>query len=463
MSSLQGHSFTVQWTKRKEVGQGSQTDMAIKYTGRKMRAKTLAFVIAGALGVSGTLAPSAMGQTVERQLPPPPPPALPSVSEYSLPPGDDQPRANPNVQGPVEENGPPPKVVTEPDTAQPSKPLVVNPVPVAPKPANTDRSAPAPRAPAEEPAPRASTPQPSPDSIIQSDTPVDNEQPQPDTLGQTAPPLPSDQPATTEAPEVAPAEASETNSIYYIVGGIFLLLLAGLGIYFWRRKTSEDRLTEEPEPTPAPEPAAFPRKPAPKIYSPPNPAMPKAPTPVSNDGFVTSKLGVMPTQPPARRAVANHLQIEFIANGASSTLLNAVLNYSVTLTNISDQDLSNIRLWGAMVQADAENARNAAVQSGNLLHETKSLAVGEAGIFSGDIRLPLNAIRPITFKSQALFIPLAHFGTHYLDRQGDAHHQGVSFIIGREYEPPRTKMAPFRLDLGPRSFGPVGQRPLTTS
>src|SRR5690606_41865923 len=132
MSSLHGHSFTVQWTKRKEVGQGSQTDMAIKYTGRKMRAKTLAFVIAGALGVSGTLAPSAMGQTVERQLPPPPPPALPSVSEYSLPPGDDQPRANPNVQGPAHENGPPPNVLTDPDTAPPTKPPAAHPAPAPP-------------------------------------------------------------------------------------------------------------------------------------------------------------------------------------------------------------------------------------------------------------------------------------------------------------------------------------------
>ncbi|HEY9092407.1 LPXTG cell wall anchor domain-containing protein [Parasphingorhabdus sp.] len=444
--------------------------MTIKYMGRKMRAKTLALVIAGALGVSAALPPSAMGQTVERQLPQTPPPDLPSVSEYSLPPGDQEPPADRNVQGPVEENGPPPKVVTEPDPVRPSSPLVVQPVPTAPTP-DTDTGVADSNPRQSLPATRTTTPQQSVDPGTQAETPIDNGLPQADALGQTVQPSPSDQPAAAAAPQTEASasaqEGSQSNSLYYFGGAIFILLLAGLGLYFWRRKTlagsSEHGLMDDPEPVPAPEPKPVPRRPAPKIYSPPNPAEPKKPSSVSRDGFVISKIGATPSPQPMPKADSSLLRIEFIANGASSTLLNAVLNYSVTLTNISDQDLSNIRLSGTMMQADSQNARNAATQSGDLLHETESLPAGASVTLTGDIRLPLSSIRPITIKSQALFIPLAHFSTEYIDDKGNTHHQGASFIIGREYEPPRAKMAPFRLDLGPRSFGPVGQRPLTSA
>jgi hypothetical protein len=34
----------------------------------------------------------------------------------------------------------------------------------------------------------------------------------------------------------------------------------------------------------------------------------------------------------------------------------------------------------------------------------------------------------------------------------------MSYIVGREAKPPAEKMAPFRLDLGPRLWRHVGQR-----
>ncbi|GAA0473924.1 hypothetical protein GCM10009096_14190 [Parasphingorhabdus litoris] len=114
------------------------------------------------------------------------------------------------------------------------------------------------------------------------------------------------------------------------------------------------------------------------------------------------------------------------------------------------------------MQANSENARNGELESGELLHEIEELPAGETISVKGDIRLPLNAIRPITIKAQALFIPLARFGVVYLDQHDVECQQIASFIIGREYEPRRPKMAPFRLDLGPKIFEPVGQRPLNT-
>lgn len=448
-------------------------------------------MIAGMIGLSITTIPAAQGQAVPQQLPPDPPPELPSVSDYSLPPGDDQTPADNQAEGPVEENALPPQAAPSSSGVTPATQPATQPVPVPVRPQTGDtrtnevqtRQAPSgnarPNAPA--PAPRRTAPASS--AAPPADSPVaDDNLPQPgfstDLPRQTLPSAPEVAPAPSPA---SPAQeiGSSGSMLYYVGGGIVLLLLSGLGAYFWRRKTAASLLAEEtaddPEPLPAadPAPAPIPRKPAPKIYASPNPAKSKPPTPVSSDGFVTSKIGVIPEPPstPARippvaptqdpkPSAADHLQIEFTANGASSTLLNAVLNYTVTLTNLSDQLLRDIRLSGAMMQANSENARNGDIQTGDVLHRIESLPVGETITLTGDIRLPLNAIRPITIKSQALFIPLARFGVAYSDQNNIECQQAASFIVGREYEPRRPKMAPFRLDLGPQSFGPVGQRPL---
>lgn len=477
---------------------GLQRAMAINHMGRVKRKRPLTSKIVGVLGLLVLIAPPAIGQAVPRQLPPEPPPQLPSVNDYSLPPGEGQTPANDQAEGPAEENAPPPKAAPTPTAGTPSTQPITRPVPAAPlpqtdaAPTNRGQNRPAPLD-----SPRSSAPvsrvQPTPSTANSSSTPASDDpsinegQPQPgfttDMPGQalpSGPPVPGATPATTPS-SAAPDSSSDGNFLYYIGGGIAFLLLGGLGIYFLRRKAAtslyEEEVPDDTEPLPTADqvPAPTPRKPAPKIYSPPNPAEPLKPSLTMSNGFVTSKIGLAPVPRSTPNAIppvtpkphaakdsrlADHLQVEFIANGASSTLLNAVLNYTVTLTNTSDQDLRDIRLTGEMMQADAETARNGAAQAGDLLHKTESLSAGEAITLSGDIRLPLNAIRPITFKSQALFIPLTRFGVEYADQNNAEHQQAVSFIVGREYEPPRAKMAPFRLDLGPRSFSPVGQRPL---
>ncbi|MEP2103669.1 MAG: hypothetical protein ABJP02_16180 [Parasphingorhabdus sp.] len=462
------------------------------------RARTLAMMAAGTFGLSIAAMPAAQGQAVPRQLPPEPPPELPSVSDYSLPPGEGQNPANNQAEGPVEENTPPPQAAPTASDIAPSTqpttrpaPLPTTPVPVG-VPATETQTRPVPSGNTRPTAPVTNTPRATSARPPAGDTApalpaAGNNQPQPgfttDLPRQTLPTEPSAPEVTPEASPSSPAsEIGSGGTIpYYVGGGIVLLLLSGLGAYFWRRNTSASVLEEEVAgdtesfPAAAPDPAPSSRKPTPKIYSPPNPVKPEPPSPVFTNGFVTSKIGVAPkpsAKPAGIQPIApkpdpipsrtDSLQIDFIANGASSTLLNAVLNYTIALTNQSAQPLRDIRLSGAMMQANSDNARNEGIEAGEILHEIESLAAGETVSLTGDIRLPLNAIRPITFKSQALFIPLARFGVAYTDPNGIECQQAASFIIGREYEPRRPKMAPFRLDLGPRIFTPVGQRPLNT-
>lgn len=489
---------------------GLRRAMAIQYMDGMTRVRSLAIMIVGVLGLFVAAAPSALGQAVPRQLPPEPAPELPSVNDYSLPPGEGQTPTGNQAEGPVEENIPPPQAAPTPDNTTPSNQPSARPVPAIPTPQpgavptnrGQDRPAPVantqPNTPANPTRRVTSAPPPTDNVDATAATPnnpaTGESQPSPGfstALPNQALPSASDPASDRTDSSATPQTSSGENFGYYVGAAILFLLLGGLGIYLWRRKTSassyaaevEDDFASIPEADPAPAPT--PRKPAPKIYSPPNPAEPKKPAPVMSNGFVTSQIGVTPepkpqVKPPLIQPVApqplkpskpdagrnsnpvDHLKIEFIASGASSTLLNAVLNYTITLTNTSDEDLHDINLSGAMMQADAATARDDGSETGHMLHQTESLSAGETITLTGDIRLPLNAIRPITFKSQALFIPLARFGVVYADQNNAQHQQSVSFIVGREYEPPRPKMAPFRLDLGPKIFHPVGQRPLNT-
>ncbi len=460
-----------------------------------MRALLLAIMAVGAFGIS-TVTTAVRAQAVPRQLPPEPPPELPSVSDYSLPPGENQTTPDSAAEGPVEENALPPEAAPAPIDDGPVTPSRTQPVPVGSLPQSSvpsstrpqDRSLPANGA---QPAPSSTVAAPTPTArqTTASSTPdnqaVDSNQPTPgfttDLPNQAAPAQPAAADPVTQNPRSsAPSATSVTDTIfYYVSGALALLLLFGAGTYFWRRKNApplHDReALEDSEILTDVDPEPVSRKPTPKIYSPPNPAGQEKQPALNSGGFVTSKIGMTvkpspaahttPVDAPSHKAPlkteqSDHLQIKFTASGASSTLLNAVLDYTVTLTNQSDQNLENIELYGAMMQADTETAKGTDVHDGHLLHKIESLASGESLELTGNIRLPLNAIRPITFKSQALFIPLARFIAEYRNQDGSGQQQTASFIVGREYDPPRPKMAPFRLDLGPGSFGPVGQRPL---
>ena len=61
-------------------------------------------------------------------------------------------------------------------------------------------------------------------------------------------------------------------------------------------------------------------------------------------------------------------------------------------------------------------------------------------------------------QDRTLFIPLVAFNVLYDVGNGRTGQTAMSYVVGRETEPPRPKMGAFRLDLGPRIYRTVGQR-----
>lgn len=159
---------------------------------------------------------------------------------------------------------------------------------------------------------------------------------------------------------------------------------------------------------------------------------------------------------------AEHLQsaitIGFEPCSANTTLFNAILGFELTLSNHGSEDLSNIRISGSMVQAEDRGTGDPIAADLSPLQEISTLQTGETGKIIAEFRVPLAGIRPIQFGAQALFIPLVLISIAWTDGSGVPQLQTAAFLVGQEHQPPRSKMTPFRLDLGPRSFARLGHR-----
>ena len=166
---------------------------------------------------------------------------------------------------------------------------------------------------------------------------------------------------------------------------------------------------------------------------------------------------------PAFAAVpTSGLGVELEATRLSATLLNTTLLYRLRLTNHGSAPLGPIAVSGDMVAAHAslpvEQQLGLDGQALEPRHQLPGLAPGESVVLSGDIRLPLAAIRPIRAGTAAFFVPLARFRVEAATANSAPLVETHAFVVGETPEIADAALRPFRLDLGPRVYSRIGQR-----
>jgi hypothetical protein len=364
------------------------------------------------------LSATAMAQTSGED-PLPAPQSRPSVESYSLPPGpDSNPKQN-GLQGPVDAEIPltaPTNVAPSTAPARASSPVPAQSSPAA-KPATTDSTSNRLQPPVKQ-APLKSEVEEDISAPESGSPPVDVLNENRDTAGASAD---SELPPTEAAAESVPEKA--TND--WMLLAFAALLFALLGAFFlWRasRAKPQQAIVTEPD---------------------------RASASSTGDAAKPNES--------LRPALA--ITIGFLPQSANITLFNAVLGFELTLSNHGGEDLSDIRVSGTMAQADDHGTRDSIATGLSLLQAIPNLTTGETGKIVAEFRVPLASIHPILFGSQALFVPLVQISIEFTDASGFQHFQTIAFLVGQEHQPPRPKMAPFRLDLGPRSFAPLGHRP----
>ncbi|CAN5469136.1 hypothetical protein BH10PSE12_BH10PSE12_15950 [soil metagenome] len=262
-------------------------------------------------------------------------------------------------------------------------------------------------------------------------------------------PTPTVVPDATPRPDNAPPAPAGSSPLPWIIGLIVALIAGGLALLVRRRRPAQDAPFEETDiPTAAPAPRSAAKAPAPVAPAPPAPAATPVPIPVPAAKMERPRAG---------------LSIAFYPLSARNTLVAVTIGYRLVLHNDGEDAIEAISIAAILANADSgqEQALAAFFAAAPELptHQVARIEPGADMVLTGELRLDHAAIEPIRINEQSLLIPVIAFSAHYGWAQDGRGYSGAAFILGQESDPPRPRMAPFRLDQGPRQYRSVGSRP----
>ena len=292
----------------------------------------------------------------------------------------------------------------------------------------------------------APLPRPAPQPVLRAPVtaappPQSRVAPSPRTEAAPAPPTASE-PGTaaprpvepTEAPIAAPPVAPSDGLPLWLYGaGAALLVL--IGILFLRRRRDAhlalaDPAEDEIEDT--------------HKHAVPQPSLPRVPRP-----------------DPVPRP---WIELDLLAERATADAQESVVEFALTIRNSGGSAARNLKLQAKLIcgtlQQDEEIAAFQRKKPGE--HRTISLpdlAAGEEITIQGRVDSKGDELKALRVEQKLLFIPLVVVNAHYDWNSARSGQTSKSFLVGREKPDPAERMAPFRLDLGPRVYRTVGQRP----
>lgn len=282
----------------------------------------------------------------------------------------------------------------------------------------------------------------------------------PDGNAVAAPPASAEEPAAADAEPVA-QPAPLGGGIPWLYIALAALLGAVGAIAFMKLRARQDS-GEQEEVEEAEEQAAVIRQPvpaAPPAQAPvrvPAAAPPPAPEPAAAPAAASD--GVVGIQ------IRPWLNLEFRPAQAAATLTEAVVQFELLVTNSGNAIARNVRIEARMFNAGADQDREISDFFASPVDpQTRSriLAIPprSGARMRSRVAMPKESVREITVDGRRLFIPMVAINVVYEWGEGRTGQTSMSYLVGREPETPSTKMGAFRLDLGPRVYRSVGQRP----
>lgn len=341
---------------------------------------------------------------------------------------------------------PPPKQTTPPPARQPAPASKQAPPPVAApvEPADLPPAARIPP-PASIPLPDAALPEPLPADPGAAGVPEGEPQPGEIPLDLILPEANAMADVTVDGMEKEEEEESPLTLAIAILLGAATLIFAFLG---WRRSRREESEPDVEEVLPA----AAQRGP------------PDAGAALSGPvAGASAAAGLAPAVPAAAQPVEPRpwLEIVFSPTRAAATPSHAEVSFEFALRNIGSLPAQNVRIDARIFNASDEAAVSAFFASPDPARSSAAPQPIPPGIeshFRSNVTMPLEEVRALTVEGRSLFIPVIAINVTYEWGAGKEGQTSRSYLVGRETEPPSEKMAPFRLDLGPRVYRSVGQR-----
>ena len=292
----------------------------------------------------------------------------------------------------------------------------------------------------------------------------------------TAPVTPS-QPltgTTSPAPQPAIDDSSLAAGAADPASGFFtwpwlaalIALVAGGAFLVWSRRNRRLRYDDpgrmafagptpdiEPEAKPLPpvRPRADPVPPRAQPEPRPDPVPPRAPAPAprpADDGLIVST------------RFKPELNVQFVPDRVVVTPTDAVLQFDIVIANAGSAPARDVLVEAKMFCAhpgqDGEIATFFQQPAGTGDRIPQIAPLGRLSLKSA-VRMPIDQLRSFEAQGRKLFVPLVGFNVLFRSGSGEGQ-ASASFLVGRGNERDE-KLAPFRLDLGPRIFRGLSARP----
>lgn len=242
---------------------------------------------------------------------------------------------------------------------------------------------------------------------------------------------------TESQPVPLPQATPASLPMWQIAAGFPLLIIALLAGFWFRRKRAATERRQEPEfAAPQTEALGTPESAHPVV----------AATPVT----------------PAKKA---DIILDFIPEKATVSFTTLTVKGQLRLINEGSAPAKDMQLRAGLVSASArQDEFIEAFHSTSAQVKAEPLGDAKPGERIGmaiELSVPLTDMESFVVGDQKLLVPIVVANLSY--GNGSTSHQQtarIACMIGREATPPAPKMGPLRLDLGPRSFSPLGQRPL---
>lgn len=188
-----------------------------------------------------------------------------------------------------------------------------------------------------------------------------------------------------------------------------------------------DRVPPQARPAPAPAPRA---KPAP-----------------ADDGLIVSR-GLKPL-----------LSVQFVPDRLIVTGADVALQFDVIIANSGAAPARDVLVEARMFTAHAAQDRDIGAFFKNPVGKGDRIPalvpLGKLSLKSA-VRMPIDQLRSFEVQGRRLFVPLVGFNVLFRSNGGDDQ-VSASFLVGRGSEQD-AKLAPFRIDLGPRVFRGLAAR-----
>jgi hypothetical protein len=159
------------------------------------------------------------------------------------------------------------------------------------------------------------------------------------------------------------------------------------------------------------------------------------------------------------------IELEFKPARAAATPTEANVQFELIVRNTGTAPARNVRIEVRMFNPGHGQEQEIEAFYGEPIRERTPPALdalpamGEVQLTSA-VAMPNENVRELTVQGRRLFIPTVAFNVVYDWGNGKSGQTSASYLVGREAETPAEKMGAFRLDLGPRLYRSVGQRPM---